>query len=267
MIRDGVRGEGLVTKSAAGPDSSGMGQEKGYTGGFRRFSATTPMIVHVSGSAPFYVTPQRLASREKYAVAGMRLPLIVSRDLRRVRIEWGEAPTIDKMIERGERMFTNPDAVAAELEAARAEVAAHTGGNPPRRMARAPIDGPNARIMAVGHGANDHETVIGKWELLLSVSVPGRPRYGYRWQKKVPRRTILLPGTDIPVELNGEEIEIPWDRIRSNRSRLSSAQVPAPAAATGDPFDQLKRLGDLRDAGVLTEAEFAAEKARVLSQT
>lgn len=266
-IRDGVRGEGLVTKSAAGPDSSGMGQEKGYLGGFGRFTATTPMIVRVPGSAPFYVTPQRLASRERYAVVGMRLPLTVSRDLRKVRIEWSEAPTIDEMIERGERMFTDPDAVAAELEAAWAEVAAHTAGDPPRRMARAPIDGPNARIMAVGHGANDHETVIGKWELLLSVSVPGRPRYGYRWKKKVPRKTILLPGTDIPVELNGHEIEIPWDRIRSTWSSLTPAQAPARAAATPDPLDQVKRLGDLRDAGVLTEAEFAAEKARVLGQT
>jgi hypothetical protein len=266
-IRDGVRGEGLVTKSAAGPDSSGMGQEKGYTGGFRRFSATTPMIVNVSGSAPFYVTPKRLASREKYAVVGMRLPLTVSRDLRKIRIEWAEAPTIDEMIERGERMFTDPDAVAAELEAAWAEVAANTGGNPPQRMARAPIDGPNARIMAVGHGANDHETIIGKWELLLSVSAPGRPRYGYRWKKKVPRKTILLPGTDIPVELNGEEIEIPWDRIGSTWSSLIPAQAPAPSAAAPDPLDQLKRLGNLRDVGVLTEAEFAAEKARVLGQT
>jgi hypothetical protein len=197
----------------------------------------------------------------------MRLPLTLSRDLRRVRIEWSEAPTIDEMINRGERIFTDPDAVAAELETAWTEVAVHTGGNPPRRIARAPIDGPNARIMAVGHGANDHESIIGKWELLLSVSVPGRARYGYRWKKKVPRKTIVLPGTDIPVELKGEEIEIPWDRIVSTWSGLAPAQAPLAAAATPDPFEQLKRLGGLRDAGVLTEAEFAAEKARVLGQT
>ena len=40
---------------------------------------------------------------------------------------------------------------------------------------------------------------------------------------------------------------------------------PGPAAA-GDPIDQLRRLGELRDAGVLTEDEFAAKKAEILSR-
>jgi hypothetical protein len=41
------------------------------------------------------------------------------------------------------------------------------------------------------------------------------------------------------------------------------APPPAPAAAP-DPIAQLKQLGELRDQGVLTEAEFAAEKAKIL---
>ncbi|MCA5894953.1 SHOCT domain-containing protein [Isoptericola sp. NEAU-Y5] len=41
---------------------------------------------------------------------------------------------------------------------------------------------------------------------------------------------------------------------------------PAPAAAAGgsDVIAQLERLGQLRDNGVLTDAEFAAQKARLL---
>ena len=41
----------------------------------------------------------------------------------------------------------------------------------------------------------------------------------------------------------------------------------APAEADDEPdmLDQLKKLGDLRDAGVLTEAEFAAQKAKILA--
>ncbi len=40
---------------------------------------------------------------------------------------------------------------------------------------------------------------------------------------------------------------------------------PAPAAPAGDDMiTQLKKLGELRDAGVLTEEEFAAQTARVL---
>jgi len=43
--------------------------------------------------------------------------------------------------------------------------------------------------------------------------------------------------------------------------------APAPPAAPSafDPLDELKKLGELRAAGVLTEAEFAAQKAKVLA--
>lgn len=39
---------------------------------------------------------------------------------------------------------------------------------------------------------------------------------------------------------------------------------PAPAAPSADPVQQLKDLGELRDKGVLTEEEFAAQKAKIL---
>jgi hypothetical protein len=37
-----------------------------------------------------------------------------------------------------------------------------------------------------------------------------------------------------------------------------------PAAAAADPIEQLKELAELRDKGVLTEEEFAAQKAKLL---
>jgi hypothetical protein len=45
-------------------------------------------------------------------------------------------------------------------------------------------------------------------------------------------------------------------------------QAPPPAAAAPevDPLEQLKKLGELKAAGVLTEEEFAAEKAKILAQ-
>ena len=39
----------------------------------------------------------------------------------------------------------------------------------------------------------------------------------------------------------------------------------APAAAAPDPIEQLKELAALKDQGVLTEAEFAAQKAKLLA--
>jgi hypothetical protein len=43
------------------------------------------------------------------------------------------------------------------------------------------------------------------------------------------------------------------------------APAPAPAAAP-DTMTQLKELGELKAAGVLTEEEFAAQKAKILAQ-
>jgi Short C-terminal domain len=41
------------------------------------------------------------------------------------------------------------------------------------------------------------------------------------------------------------------------------APAPAPAAAP-DPIAQLKELAELKDQGILTEEEFAAQKAKIL---
>jgi hypothetical protein len=42
------------------------------------------------------------------------------------------------------------------------------------------------------------------------------------------------------------------------------APAAAPAAGMESVLEQLKQLGELRDAGVLTEAEFEAQKAKLL---
>jgi Short C-terminal domain len=39
---------------------------------------------------------------------------------------------------------------------------------------------------------------------------------------------------------------------------------PPPASGGADPIEQLKELAALKDQGVLTEDEFAAQKARIL---
>jgi hypothetical protein len=65
------------------------------------------------------------------------------------------------------------------------------------------------------------------------------------------------------------------DQERQNTHRYANV-VPATepvapaeptAAAPGvDPIDQLRRLGELRDVGIVTEAEFNAKKAEILSR-
>jgi len=51
------------------------------------------------------------------------------------------------------------------------------------------------------------------------------------------------------------------------QQQAAPAAVPAPAPAGGEEslIDQLKQLGELKDQGVLTEEEFAAQKAKLLN--
>lgn len=41
---------------------------------------------------------------------------------------------------------------------------------------------------------------------------------------------------------------------------------PPPAPAAPDPIEQLKELAALKEQGILTDAEFAAEKAKILGR-
>jgi hypothetical protein len=62
-------------------------------------------------------------------------------------------------------------------------------------------------------------------------------------------------------------------RSTANRARAYSGELqpqqaaappPSAAPAQGDVIEQLTKLGALRDQGVLTDEEFAAQKARIL---
>jgi Short C-terminal domain len=44
-----------------------------------------------------------------------------------------------------------------------------------------------------------------------------------------------------------------------------AAPPPAPAPAAPDPIAQLKELAELKNQGILTEAEFDAQKAKILA--
>lgn len=48
--------------------------------------------------------------------------------------------------------------------------------------------------------------------------------------------------------------------------RAAPVYATPSAAASGDPVDRLSKLGELRDSGVLSPAEFEAAKARILAE-
>jgi hypothetical protein len=56
---------------------------------------------------------------------------------------------------------------------------------------------------------------------------------------------------------------------RAHQNAAAARQAAAglaPQAAASDPLERLQKLADLHDRGVLTDAEFAAEKAKILGQ-
>lgn len=46
--------------------------------------------------------------------------------------------------------------------------------------------------------------------------------------------------------------------------QYAAPPAPAPAPAAADPVQQLKELAELKNQGILTEEEFAAQKAKIL---
>ena len=55
-----------------------------------------------------------------------------------------------------------------------------------------------------------------------------------------------------------------WAQQEPQQAPAYQEPPPQPPAPASDPIEQLTKLGELRDSGVLTEEEFAAQKAKLL---
>jgi hypothetical protein len=192
---------------------------------------------------------------DKFPVAGTPVPITVARDdPSKVRIEWDEIPDVDDLIRDGARVFTDPDAVEANLRAAMTksvetvieqiddradEVARAAGANlAPGQLksmlhdmrgeveggtklepTRLPSDQPSARVIAHTRLTTLEDgtaTQIAGSQMLLSVSVPGQPRYGYRWKGTIHTQRFFALWSDVPIEVkrNGK-IDIQWKKMDS----------------------------------------------------
>ena len=82
-------------------------------------------------------------------------------------------------------------------------------------------------------------------------------------------RTAVVAGTATAVSNRVSRRQANrWGAQEAPQAEAPVYQSPAPAApaaAAPDMLDQLQKLGDLKAAGVLTEAEFATQKARILA--
>jgi Short C-terminal domain len=81
-------------------------------------------------------------------------------------------------------------------------------------------------------------------------------------------RTAVIAGTATSVsnrvsKRQGER----WAQQEEQQQQAAAPPPPppaAPAAAASSPIEQLKELGELKAQGILTEEEFAAQKAKLL---
>ena len=75
-------------------------------------------------------------------------------------------------------------------------------------------------------------------------------------------RTAVVAGTATHVSNNVSRRQ--QRRWAEQEPQEQYDEPPPQAAAPADPVARLKDLAELRDSGVLTDEEFAAEKAKVL---
>jgi membrane protease subunit (stomatin/prohibitin family) len=75
-------------------------------------------------------------------------------------------------------------------------------------------------------------------------------------------RTTAVVGTAAVV---GGHMANKQAQAQAAQAPQAEAPAPAPAAAAPDTVAQLTQLAALKDSGALTEAEFEAEKAKLLS--
>jgi hypothetical protein len=87
-----------------------------------------------------------------------------------------------------------------------------------------------------------------------------------------------MMGHNITFYASGNRVHVKWIPTDDNlasltgfvKAAMSAGSSPAPSSAPPasqpDVMAQLRQLGELRDAGILTEAEFATKKAELLSR-
>ena len=118
----------------------------------------------------------------------------------------------------------------------------------------------------------------------LDVTVEGREPYRVKHECMVKAGKHPWPGQTLPVVVdreNPERIDIQWEELQTIDERMAAGgpataqpqvidlrgarAAPESGNVVEDRIAQLERLSKLREGGVLSDAEFEAEKARILA--
>jgi hypothetical protein len=77
-------------------------------------------------------------------------------------------------------------------------------------------------------------------------------------------RTAVIAGTATAVSNRVSRRQANRWAAEDEQQYYEQAPPPAAAEPAPDPLEQLKQLGELKAQGVLTDAEFEAQKAKIL---
>jgi hypothetical protein len=184
------------------------------------------LVVSVPGHAAFPLAESFIVRVDRWPQAGMVLPIEASqKDPTRFKILWDE-------------MASHHDSVAAQAQQLAAQM--NQGPVPPAGFPGTAVGQPV--VMVDGRPATPAEIQAYEAQTGLDLDGDGRIAGG----QPAPPGGIA----SIIAAATGAAAPAP--------------STPPPAAGADDRIEALERLVALRDAGALTEAEFQAEKARLL---
>nr|WP_315201076.1 SHOCT domain-containing protein [Actinomyces oris] len=85
---------------------------------------------------------------------------------------------------------------------------------------------------------------------------------------RLQRGEMVAPAAPVPTAGPGilGQIQTSANELADGIRQATNEQPAAPAANTDDVMTQLKKLGELRDAGILSEEEFTAKKTDLLAR-
>lgn len=79
-------------------------------------------------------------------------------------------------------------------------------------------------------------------------------------------RTAVIAGTATAVSNNVSRRQANRWASQEEQAQAEAAPIQEAAPVADDPMEELQKLGQLRDNGILTEEEFAAKKAEILQR-
>ena len=130
-----------------------------------------------------------------------------------------------------------------------------------------------AQVVTVS--VNRGDTVNQICEMHLVISAPGVTPVAVEFSGPVKRKVWPAPGAVLPIVVDPDDpasYRILWDQVtpakeaaRAKAESIAALRRDEPVDASADDvISQLERLAALRDSGAITEAEFTAQKAKVL---